>query len=163
MSETLPQPVFDPFAPGFTDDPYPQYAALRAGAPVYEHPFGFWLLTSYEAVSWLLRANLSVEERNMAAGPFVELREQMYGEDADRSRGVSMLDRDPPNHTRLRRLVSKAFTPRAVQALRPRITGLVDAEPGVVTIGAPVNAILAPIGDSTFTAPKFELAIDQED
>ena len=126
MSETLPQPVFDPFAPGFTDDPYPQYAALRAGAPVYAHPFGFWLLTSYEAVSWLLRANMSVEERNVAASPFTELREQMYGEDADRPRGVSMLDRDPPDHTRLRRLVSKAFTPRAVEALRPRITGLVD-------------------------------------
>jgi len=126
MAQTLPPPIFDPFAPGFTDDPYPQYAALRAGAPVYEHPFGFWLLTSYEAVSWLLRANLSVEERNAAPGPFFELREQIYGENADRPRGVSMLDRDPPDHTRLRRLVSKAFTPRAVQALRPRITGLVD-------------------------------------
>jgi len=125
MSQTLPPPLFDPFAPGFTDDPYPQYAALRAGAPVYAHPFGFWLLTSYEAVSWLLRANLSVEERNVAASPFTELREQMYGE-ADGPRGVSMLDRDPPDHTRLRRLVSKAFTPRAVQGLRPRITGLVD-------------------------------------
>jgi cytochrome P450 len=127
MSQTLPQPVFDPFAPGFTDDPYPQYAGLRAGAPVFEHPFGFWLLTSYDAVSWLLRANLSVEERNVAASPFTELREQMYGDAADRRRRrVSMLDRDPPDHTRLRRLVSKAFTPRAVQALRPRITGLVD-------------------------------------
>jgi len=127
MSQTLPPPLFDPFAPGFTDDPYPQYAALRAAAPVYQHPLGFWLLTCYDDVSWLLRASLSVEDRNIAAGPFLALREQLYGEAVTRPRRVSMLDRDPPDHTRLRRLVSKAFTPRAVQALRPRITGLVEA------------------------------------
>ncbi len=128
MSQTLPPPLFDPFAPGFTDDPYPQYAALRAAAPVHAHPLGFWLLTSYEGVSWLLRASLSVEDRNIASGPFTQLREQMYGEQAAiRPSSVSMLDRDPPDHTRLRRLVSKAFTPRAVQALQPRINGLVDS------------------------------------
>jgi cytochrome P450 len=127
MSQTLPPPLFDPFAPGFTDDPYPQYAALRAAAPIYQHPLGFWLLTCYDDVSWLLRAGLSVEDRNIAAGPLLRLREQMYGEAAARPRRVSMLDRDPPDHTRLRRLVSKAFTPRAVQALQPRITGLVEA------------------------------------
>src|ERR1700732_193374 len=126
MSQALPSPLFDPFAPGFTDDPYPQYAALRAAAPVYQHPLGFWLLPCYDDVSWLLRASLSVEDRNIAASPMLELREQMYGAEAARPRGVSMLDRDPPDHTRLRRLVSKAFTPRAVQALRPRITELVD-------------------------------------
>jgi cytochrome P450 len=118
--------LFDPFAPGFTDDPYPQYAALRAQAPVYQHPFGFWLLTGYEDVTWLLRAGLSVEDRNVTDATIQELREQRYGGDAPRSGGRSMLDRDPPDHTRLRRLVSKAFTPRAVQALRPRITELVD-------------------------------------
>ena len=120
MSQTLPPPLFDPFAPGFTDDPYPQYAALRAAAPVYQHPLGFWLLTCYDDVSWLLRASLSVEDRNIAASPLLELREQVYGEQGARPGGVSMLDRDPPDHTRLRRLVSKAFTPRAVQALRTR-------------------------------------------
>ena len=129
---TLPsgEVQFDPFAPGFTDNPYPQYAALREAAPVYQHPIGFWLLTGYEDVSWLLRAGLSVEDRNVAPGPFTELRgrRQRYGdiEDQDRRTGLSMLDRDPPDHTRLRKLVSKAFTPRAVQALAPRITGLVD-------------------------------------
>jgi len=127
VSQTLPPPLFDPFAPGFTDDPYPQYAALRAAAPVYQHPLGFWLLTRYDDVCWLLRAGLSVEDRNIAASPLLELREQMFGEEAARPSGVSMLDRDPPDHTRLRRLVSKAFTPRAVQALRPRISGLVDS------------------------------------
>jgi cytochrome P450 len=128
MSEAeLAPPLFDPFAPGFTDDPYPQYATVRAAAPVYQHPFGFWMLTRYEDVSWLLRAGLSVEDRNMKDSPLQQLRDELYG---DRSpepvEGLSMLDRDPPDHTRLRRLVSKAFTPRAIQALRPRITELVD-------------------------------------
>jgi cytochrome P450 len=125
MPQTLPPPLFDPFAPGFTDDPYPQYAALRAAAPVYQDPLGFWLLTCYDDISWLLRAGLSVEDRNVAANLLLERREQVYGEGAARPR-VAMLYRDPPDHTRLRRLVSKAFTPRAVQALAPRITGLVD-------------------------------------
>ena len=126
MTQAVPSPLFDPFAPGFTDDPYPQYAVLRAEAPVYQHPFGFWLLTRYDDVSWLLRAGLSVEDRNVTDGVFRQLRDQMYGDQLPTTDRVSMLDRDPPDHTRLRRLVSKAFTPRAVEALRPRITGLID-------------------------------------
>src|SRR5262244_3069684 len=123
----VPQaPLFDPFAPGFTDDPYPQYATLRDAAPVYEHPLGFWLLTCYDDVSWLLRAGLSVEDRNMADGPLKQLRDQMRGDEMPTD-GLSMLDRDPPDHTRLRRLVAKAFTPQAIQALHPRIVALVDA------------------------------------
>jgi cytochrome P450 len=120
-------PLFDPFAPGFTDDPYPQYAMLREVAPVYQHPFGFWLLTRYEDVSWLLRAGLSVDDRNVADGPLRQLRDEVYGPGYPRMQARSMLDRDPPDHTRLRRLVAKAFTPRAVQALAPRIAGLAEA------------------------------------
>jgi cytochrome P450 len=128
LTETMPPPLFDPFAPGFTDDPYPQYATMREQAPVYQHPFGFWLLTSYDDVSWLLRApGLSVEDDNVAADSLLrQLREEMYSGDAPRAGALSMLDRDPPDHTRLRKLVSKAFTPRAIQALQPRITDLVD-------------------------------------
>ena len=126
MSQTMPPPLFDPFAPGFTDDPYPQYAAVRAQAPVFRHPIGFWLVTRYEDVSFLLRAGMSVEDRNITDRELLDLRKLMYGDEAPRSGGISMLDRDPPDHTRLRRLVSKAFTPRAVEALRPRIAGLVD-------------------------------------
>jgi cytochrome P450 len=128
LTETLPSPLFDPFAPGFTDDPYPSYATVRAQAPVYEHPLGFWLLTRYDDVSWLLRAGLSVEDRNVAADSLLrQFREEMMnGNELPRAEALSMLDRDPPDHTRLRRLVSKAFTPRAIQALRPRITELVD-------------------------------------
>jgi cytochrome P450 len=118
-------PLFDPFAPGFTDDPYPQYAALRERAPVYQHPMGFWVLTRYGDVAWLLRAGLSVEIGNTSPdGMLAQMRQAAYGDGLQRTRAPSMLDRDPPDHTRLRRLVSKAFTPRAVNALRPRITGL---------------------------------------
>jgi cytochrome P450 len=129
LTETKPPPLFDPFAQGFTDDPYPQYAVMREQAPVYQHPLGFWLLTSYDDVSWLLRApGLSVQDDNVAAdSPLYQLRDQMYGDGAPRRSAVSMLDRDPPDHTRLRKLVSKAFTPRAIQALLPRITELVDS------------------------------------
>jgi cytochrome P450 len=127
MTETMASPLFDPFAPGFTDDPYPHYAIMREQAPVYEHPFGFWLLTRYEDVSWLLRAGLSVEDGNVAPGSLLrQVREELYGTETPRASAMSMLDRDPPDHTRLRKLVSKAFTPRAIQALRPRITDLVD-------------------------------------
>jgi cytochrome P450 len=100
---------------------------MRDNAPVYQHPFGFWLLTRYEDVSWLLRAGLSVEDRNVAENnPLRAMRVATYGDRMPRIDGRSMLDRDPPDHTRLRRLVSKAFTPRAVRALRPRVADLVD-------------------------------------
>ncbi|MGH3389514.1 MAG: cytochrome P450, partial [Actinomadura sp.] len=55
-----------------------------------------------------------------------QFRELTTGDRMPRLDGMSMLDRDPPDHTRLHRLVSKAFTPRAVQALQPRIVELVD-------------------------------------
>ena len=39
--------VFDPFAPGYTDDPYPEYARLRADGPAHEHPLGFWVVSHH--------------------------------------------------------------------------------------------------------------------
>src|SRR5260370_21320015 len=79
-----PQPaelLFDPFAPGFTDDPYPQYTAVRAAAPVYQHPFGFWLLTGYAEVSSLLRpARLSVEHPHIYPdNPIIALHYATHG------------------------------------------------------------------------------------
>ncbi|WP_433430691.1 cytochrome P450 [Nonomuraea sp. CA-141351] len=113
--------LFNPFEPGFTDDPYPAYRLLRQTDPVHEHPFGFWLLTAYDDVAAFLRARLSVDDRLLAPGPVRDQREQFR---RDRR---SMLDRDPPDHTRLRSLVSKVFTPRQVAALEPEITHVVDA------------------------------------
>jgi cytochrome P450 len=121
-----PVPVYNPFIPGFIEDPYPHYGELRSRNPVQHHPMGFWALWRYEDVSQVLRAHLSVEIRNMTLDPpgSTPLPNADHQPSAD---GLSMLDRDPPDHTRLRRLVSKAFTPRAVAALEPRIHTLVDA------------------------------------
>ncbi|WP_431040578.1 cytochrome P450 [Streptomyces sp. P1-3] len=119
-------PLFNPFAEGFTDNPYPQYALLREAAPVYAHPMGFWVITRYQDVSALLRSGASVELRNVTSGAMVNLRQKDESRKTPLIDGFSMIDRDAPDHTRLRKLVQKAFTPRSIQALAPRIGELVD-------------------------------------
>ena len=103
--------LFDPFAPGFSTDPYPHYARLRAHDPVHRHPTGFWIVTRHADVGDLLRAKHSVEDDNVTKS---------------RIHALSMMDQDPPDHTRLRRLLNKVFTERAINGLEPRVTVLVD-------------------------------------
>ena len=119
--------VFNPFMPGFAEDPYPHYAELRAADPVHEHPLGFWLLSRHEDVAALLRSRSSVELRRAGPSLLLDSLQAVHDERGPRLERVSMLDRDPPHHTRLRRLVSKAFTPRTVEAQTPHVTALVDA------------------------------------
>jgi cytochrome P450 len=128
--------AYNPFEPGFTDDPYPQYRALREGDPVHESPIGVWVLTRYDDVLHFLRdPSLSVEQRNAVPSPMQELVRDALG-DMD-ARDDAMLNRDPPDHTRLRRLVSKAFTPRVIEQLRPRVERLVaEALDGVAGTGS---------------------------
>ncbi|GAA1548329.1 cytochrome P450 [Actinomadura kijaniata] len=125
MTET--ELLFNPFEPGYTDDPYPTYRRMRETDPVHDHPFGLWMVTRYEDAVTVLRSKLSVEEKLVNAGM---LREQYDAIDADTGAGtilsLSMLDRDPPDHTRLRSLVAKVFTPRSVGALEPQVAELVD-------------------------------------
>ena len=120
------EPVFfNPFEPGFTAWPYDQYRRLREQDPVHRTPLGSWNLSRYDDVVRVLRdPALSVEEANATPLPGMEELREMAG---DRSRGRrAMLNLDPPDHDRLRRLVSKAFTPKTVQGLRPRVQQLVD-------------------------------------
>ena len=111
---------FNPMDPAFVADPYPTYHRLRAEDPVHHSPLGFWVLTRYEDVSAVLRDPRFIKE------PLAALVAARFGADVPRGIGLSMLDRDPPDHTRLRSLVSKAFTPRVVEGLRPRIQQIVD-------------------------------------
>jgi pimeloyl-[acyl-carrier protein] synthase len=112
---------FNPMAPEFVADPYPTYHRLRAEDPVHQSPLGFWVLTRYEDVVASLRDPRMIKEPIAA---FVAAR---FGLPAPPlGMGLSMLDRDPPDHTRLRGLVSKAFTPRVIEQLRPHIQQIVD-------------------------------------
>jgi cytochrome P450 len=111
---------FNPMDPEFVADPYPTYHRLRSEDPVHKSPLGFWVLTRYEDVVGVLRDHRFAKE---AIAAFVA---QKLGVELTAGIGISMLDRDPPDHTRLRSLVSKAFTPRVVEGLRPRIQQIVD-------------------------------------
>lgn len=126
----------NPFEPGFFADPYAQYAAVREANPIHRSPLGPWLITRWEDVHTLLRKpGTSVEERNIAHDGvarnerLAELRmaEGLPVEEIARERSLAILNIDPPDHTRIRRLVSKAFTPRAVEQIRHRAAELTDA------------------------------------
>jgi cytochrome P450 len=96
---------------------------LRDAEPVHKSSFGIWLLSQDEDVAAVLRSQLSVDLRRVKSRHLIK--EYKRGDRG--ARVPSMLDRDPPDHTRLRSLVTKVFTPRAIAALEPVIIGLVDA------------------------------------
>ena len=112
--------TFNPMDPEFLADPYPTYHRLRDEDPVHHSPLDFWVLTRYEDVAAVLRDPRFIKE------PLVSMVAARFGVSVPPGVGLSMLDRDPPDHTRLRSLVSKAFTPRVVEGLRPRIQKMVD-------------------------------------
>lgn len=119
--------LFDPFVAGFAEDPYPHYARLRETAPAHRHDLGFWIVTDHRTVSELQRSGHSVDEQYLVHKPVWKDDPRAPGRQNRPMHGLSMLDQDPPDHTRLRRLVHSAFTRASVDAWEPRITELVDA------------------------------------
>ncbi|WP_212912686.1 cytochrome P450 [Streptomyces sp. TS71-3] len=121
--------AFDPWAPEFQADPYPAYAELREAGRV--HYFGAsdqYLIPHHADVSALLRDRrlgrtyrhrFSHEEFGRSAPPPEQ-------EPFHTLNDHGLLDLEPPAHTRIRRLVSKAFTPRTVERLRPYVRALAD-------------------------------------
>lgn len=103
--------MWDPIDPGFRADPYPAYRALLEDAPLFESPYGLLVVSRYEDIMTVLRSpNTSNDFRKSPRfAPAVE-------DDGDVT--PSFLFLDPPDHTRLRGLVSRAFTPRRVEQLR---------------------------------------------
>ena len=115
---------FNPFDPEFRKDPHPFYDRLRTEQPVHRTPIGFVVLTRYDDVVNTLRNNDFSRDIELNAN-LPETPTRKFKRENVRSK--SILNLDPPDHTRLRRLVSKSFTPSAIDRLRPRIQELVDA------------------------------------
>ena len=110
-------PEFDPFSDVFFNDPYPTYKRLRDEAPVYNNEkYGFYSLSRHEDVA---EAYKSHEVFSSAHG--IEL--SMLTSDEPVPPLIIMMD--PPDHNRMRVLVSRVFTPRAVQALEPMVREVV--------------------------------------
>ncbi|MEA2900998.1 MAG: pimeloyl-[acyl-carrier protein] synthase [Actinomycetota bacterium] len=111
-----------PMLPENRSDPYPTYAFIRRHDPVHHAPDGTWVLTRYDHAAAVLRdPRFSTNPARLGEGV------DMTKESPVRQAGSNlMMFKDPPDHTRLRGLVSQAFTPRTVDSLKPRIERLVD-------------------------------------
>jgi cytochrome P450 len=118
---------FNPIGPQALANPYPMYRALREEAPVsWNDLFEAWVFTRFADVDAILMDQRFSADRSKAQTRFSEMIRQQQEEFGPFSQAPTMLTSDPPEHTRLRRLVSKAFTPRAVENLRPRIRQIIN-------------------------------------
>ncbi|MFF8969072.1 cytochrome P450 [Streptomyces sp. NPDC014995] len=131
--------AFDPWDPAFVADPYPAYAELRdRGRVIHYEPTGQWLVPHHADVSALLRDRRlgRTYQHRFSHEDFGRTAPPAFQEPFHTLNDHGMLDLEPPDHTRIRRLVSKAFTPRTVERLKPyveRLAGeLVD---GLVAAG----------------------------
>ncbi|MFC4610623.1 cytochrome P450 [Streptomyces maoxianensis] len=120
-------PAFAPWSPAFVADPYPAYAELRTRGRVhYYEPTRQWLIPHHADVSALLR------DRRLGRTYLHRFTHEEFGrtpppaahEPFHTLNDYGMLDLEAPDHTRIRRLVSKAFTPRTVEELVPTVRRL---------------------------------------
>ncbi|MBR0697080.1 cytochrome P450 [Bradyrhizobium lablabi] len=118
------EPLFNPLAPEFIRNPYPHYERLRTTDPMHVNAHGAFVASRHAEVSLVLRDKRFGKD-------YVDRTVRRYGpkimeEPVFRSMSHWMLQQDPPDHTRLRGLVVKAFTARRVEDMRPRIQQVVD-------------------------------------
>jgi cytochrome P450 len=122
-------PAFDPWQSAFIADPYPAYAELRSrGRALYFEPSGQWLVPHYDDVRALLR------DRRLGRTYLHRFTHEEFGRTAPPAshepfhtlNGNGLLDLEAPDHTRIRRLISLAFTPRTVERLAPTVTRLAE-------------------------------------
>jgi len=118
------EPLFNPLSPEFIRNPYPHYERMRITDPVHLTPLGVFVASRHAEASLVIRDKRFGKEH--AERSIRRYGPKIMDEPAFRSLGLMMLQQDPPDHTRLRGLVAKAFTARRVEDMRPRIQEIVD-------------------------------------
>lgn len=124
-------PSIDLYAEAFKRNPHPFYAAMREAAPVYhyQHPDGFpsWLILRYQDGEMVLRDHRRFRKDLRNALPTEQLAQLPPDPEIFTLMFSHMLNQDPPIHTRLRSLVSKAFTPRLINQLQNKVQAVADS------------------------------------
>jgi cytochrome P450 len=105
----------------FLDNPYPTYRALRELDPIHRMPDGSYFLTRYEDCLAVYR-----DTATWSSDKTLDFRPNLADSLLYEHHTTSLVFNDPPYHTRVRKLLAPAFTPRALRALQPRIEALVD-------------------------------------
>jgi cytochrome P450 PksS len=117
------------FTPQFWADPFPFFARLRAEEPVFRAKLSakesMWIVTRFDDVQRLLKDDRFAKNKRAVMTP-PQLRRQPWIPPMFRPLERNMLDLDPPDHTRLRALVHRAFTTRLVENLRGRVQEVAD-------------------------------------
>jgi hypothetical protein len=115
--------AFDPRAlpASFYEDPYPTYRALQAHEPVHRCPDGSWVLTRYDDLNRIYR-----DTRIFSSDKTVEFKPKYGDSPLYRHHTTSLVFNDPPLHTRVRKLIVGALSPRAIARMEPGLIGLVD-------------------------------------
>lgn len=151
-----------------SDDPYSHYAGLREAEPIAQLGPGYWVVTSYEESAAVLREPRTSSRRPQLDLELIheEVREDVAAVRRHFDKWLPMID--PPDHTRLRKLVGGAFTPRVVEGLRGRIDEIaaelldeVQDRPGMDVIGdlaypLPVRVIAELLGLPPGDAEQFK-------
>lgn len=119
--------IYDPAHPTVRADPYPSYARLRRDEPVHWHPgLRCWILTRYHDVAAALSGPAMSPNRLEPFYAALPGEAQSMLAEMMRYLNLWIVFRDPPQHTRLRGLVSKAFLPGTIVGLKPKIQVIVD-------------------------------------
>lgn len=150
VAETNP-PQYNPFLPGVHTDPHPHYRRLLDENPVhYSEAVSAWVITRYAHVVAAFR-----DPRLSSRGNYEALLEKVPAEERDSVRTVSrfvtatLSQTDPPEHTRLRRLMTRALGPVVITRLRPLIQEEIDA----LLDGAVVRGTFDLVGEFAYPLP----------